>query len=174
MSDFDEITNDDEPVIKSRTEIKKEMQALQDLGTKIVELSEKHIAMIPLQGKLEEAIYEARKMKHREGRRRQLQFIGKQMRIADNLDDIQQAVERIEKLGQEHNHIQHQAEQWRDKLMSDGDKALQALLESFPVSDIQHLRQLIRNAQKEASQQKPPASARKLFRYLRGLVEESY
>ncbi|MYM64626.1 ribosome biogenesis factor YjgA [Pseudomaricurvus sp. HS19] len=175
MSDFDDLNydnHDDQP--KSRTAIKKEMQALQDLGTQIVELSDKHIAMIPLHGRLGEAIHEARGMKHREARRRMLQYIGKQMRLAENLEEIQQAFERIQKLGQEHTHIQHLAEQWRDRLLSEGNDAVQEFVSQYSDADVQHLRQLLRNAQKEQKEQKPPATARKLFRYVRDLIMANY
>jgi ribosome-associated protein len=136
-----------------------------------VELSEKYISRIPLEGQLAEAIHQARGMKHREGRRRQLQFIGKLMRKAENIDDIRAAYQKIVNIGQEHTKIQHQCEQWRDKLMDDGNSALQGFINDFPAADVQHLRQLIRNAQKERSQQKPPSSARKLFKYIRELIE---
>jgi ribosome-associated protein len=172
MSDFDDIyPEDEEEFVRSKTEIKREMAELQELGTKIVELSEKYISRIPLEGQLAEAIHQARGMKHREGRRRQLQFIGKLMRKAENIDDIRAAYQKIVNIGQEHTKIQHQCEQWRDKLMDDGNSALQGFINDFPAADVQHLRQLIRNAQKERSQQKPPSSARKLFKYIRELIE---
>ncbi|NIB41853.1 DUF615 domain-containing protein [Pseudomaricurvus alkylphenolicus] len=172
MSDFDDIyPEDEEEFVRSKTEIKREMAELQELGTKIVELSEKYISRIPLEGQLAEAIHQARGMKHREGRRRQLQFIGKLMRKAENIDDIRAAYQKIVNIGQEHTKIQHQCEQWRDKLMDDGNSALQGFINDFPAANVQHLRQLIRNAQKERSQQKPPSSARKLFKYIRELIE---
>ncbi len=174
MSQFDDFPtpDDDEELVRSKTDIKKEMTALQELGTQIVELSEKHIARIPLEGKLAEAIYEARGMKHREGRRRQLQYIGKLMRQAENIDDIRAAFDKVMLVGQQHTKIQHQTEQWRDRLLGeDSNQALSSFIDDFPQADIQYLRQLVRNAQKEASQQKPPATARKLFRYIRELLE---
>lgn len=175
MSDFDDFPSrdDDEEFIRSKTDVKKEMAALQELGASIVELSDKHISRIPLEGELADAIHQARGMKHREGRRRQLQFIGKLMRKAENIDDIRDAYQKTMAIGQEHVKIQHKTEQWRDQLLEGGNSALQSFIAEFPLADVQHLRQLIRNTQKEISQQKPPAAARKLFRYLREVIEEA-
>lgn len=173
MSQFDDFPDrdDDEEYVRSKTDVKKEMAALQELGAKIVELSDKFISRIPIEGELADAIHQARGMKHREGRRRQLQFIGKLMRKAENIEDIKTAYERVISIGQEHTKIQHQTEQWRDRLLEDGNEALQTFVDEFPGCNVQLLRQLIRNTQKEQSQQKPPASARKLFRYIRELIE---
>lgn len=171
MTQFDKSNDEPQDEFKSRTAIKKEMEALQALGLQIVELSDKYLTRIPLEGKLAEAIQEARGMKHREGRRRQLQFIGKLMRDAENIEDIKLAYDRVMNIGQENNKLQQQAEQWRDRLLKGSNDALQAFVGEFPDSDIQHLRQLIRNSQKELSQQKPPASARKLFRYIREMID---
>ncbi|MAZ89667.1 MAG: hypothetical protein CL693_18695 [Cellvibrionaceae bacterium] len=175
MSHFDDISKDDfdDENFRSKTDIKKEMTELQELGTKIVELSEKHIERIPIEGELADAIYEARSMKHREGRRRQLQFIGKLMRQDDNIDGIRDAYNKIMSIGQQHTKVQHQTEQWRDRLLSDDKQALQAFLSEFGHAEIQHLRQLIRNSQKEISQQKPPSASRKLFRYIRETIENA-
>jgi ribosome-associated protein len=56
-------------------------------------------------------------------------------------------------------------------LIAEGDDALSELLEEFPAAERQHLRQLIRNAKREAERNKPPKSAREIFRYLRQLTE---
>lgn len=173
MSQFDDLQDNNEEYIPSRTAVKREMEALQQLGADIVELSDKYIARIPLQGLLEEAIIQARGMKHREGRRRQLQYIGKLMRKADNIEEIKNAYDNILSLGQEHNKVQQVSERWRERLTNDGNIALQEFLDEFNGADVQHLRQLIRNTQKEKEQAKPPASSRKLFRYIRERIEES-
>lgn len=173
MSEFEEFEQDDEELAPSKTAVKREMEALQQLGADIVELSDKYISRIPLQGLLQEAIIQARGMKHREGRRRQLQYIGKLMRKAENIEEIQSAYNKILTLGQEHNKIQHTCEKWRDRLTDEGNTALQEFLTEFSGADVQHLRQLIRNTQKEKSQAKPPTTSRKLFRYIRTLVEDN-
>ena len=67
----------------------------------------------------------------------------------------------------------HHIEKWRDDLLAEGDSALERLLTEYPTADRQFLRQLIRNAKKELQANKPPKSARSLFKYLRDLLEES-
>lgn len=172
MSDFEDTPNDEEEVVKSRTQIKKEMQELQAFGEELVKLTDKQFQKIPLEGQLKQAITEARGMKHREGRRRQLQFIGKLMRTAE-LDDIRAAFEKLQNEGQHSVRQHHLTEQWRDRLLNGEDKnALQDFVNEYPAVEIQLLRQLIRNAQKEASQKKPPASARKLFKLIREQLED--
>jgi ribosome-associated protein len=170
MPNINNITEDEEP-IKSRTQIKNEMTALQKFGEDLVNLSDKLFEKIPLQGTLAEAVTQARKMKHREGRRRQLQFIGKLLRDTD-LDELHAAYDKIKTSGQHQTRLLQIAEQWRDKLISDTNTNLSQFIQKYPDADAQHTRQLIRNAQKEASQQKPPTNSRKLFRYIRELIEE--
>ena len=65
----------------------------------------------------------------------------------------------------------HRLEQWRDQLIADGDQALDELLNESPKLDRQHLRQLIRQAHKETSQNKSPAASRKIFKYLQENIE---
>jgi ribosome-associated protein len=170
MSDSNNTTNEEEP-IKSRTQIKNEMNALQKFGEELVNLSDKQFDKIPLQGQLADAVTQARGMKHREGRRRQLQFIGKLLR-AEELDDIRTAFEKIQTSGQHQTRLLQLAEQWRDKLMSGDNSNLNEFVSSYPMIDMQHLRQLIRNSQKEISQQKPPTNSRKLFRYIKEAIAE--
>lgn len=171
MTHFDDIPADDDTIEPpSKSQIKREMTALQKLGGQIVDLSEKLLEQMPIDGLLKTAILECRNMKHREGRRRQLQYIGKLMRSADH-EAIKEAFEHIEAGGRENVQLQHQAERWRDRLISGGNEIFEELLQLYPDADRQHLRQLIRGAQKELAESKPPASARKLFRYLRDLMD---
>src|SRR5690606_7153643 len=90
---YDDINPDD--YIKSKSQVKREMTALQKLGERLVEMNDKQLATIPLEENLLKAVLEARKMPQREARRRQLQFIGKLMRSADNLA-IQEAVDQLQ------------------------------------------------------------------------------
>jgi ribosome-associated protein len=154
----------------SKSALKREMHALQDLGAALVNLSDGELAVIPLQGLLAEAIQTARKIKSHEGLRRQMQYIGKLMRkedtsaIAASFTDLQQG-------RQQRNQQFHQLEQLRDSVIERGLEAMDSVLERYPSADRQHLRQLIVAATKEKEQTKPPAAARKLFRYLRELAE---
>lgn len=163
--DFDEV--DEKP---SKSERKREMQALQEIGEAIVKLSDGEFATIPLEGELLTAITLARRLKSGEGLRRQMQYVGKLMRHADTAA-IQLAMQDLQNGRALHNQRFHQLEQLRDVLLADGVSAMEKVLEHYPQADRQHLRQLILIAVKEREQEKPPAAARKLFRYLRELAE---
>ncbi|UTW14009.1 ribosome biogenesis factor YjgA [Marinobacterium rhizophilum] len=155
----------------SKSQVKREMNALQDLGKKLVALNKDQLAKVPLDETLREAIDECRRLKKGEAIRRQLQYIGRLMRLADS-DAISQTLDSFEAGKQAHDAHFHRLERWRDRLINGTPSDLTDYVAAFPGADVQHLRQLVRNAQKEAQQQKPPASARKLFKYLRELAEE--
>lgn len=154
----------------SKSELKREMQALQELGEAIVGLSEGELATIPLEGLLAEAITLARRLDNREGLRRQMQYIGKLMRDID-ATPIETAYQELLNGRQQLNQRFHLLEQLRDRLIAAGPNAISEVLEDYPDADRQHLRQLISSAIKEREQNKPPAAARKLFKYLRELAE---
>jgi len=163
---FDEFA-DEKP---SKSELKREMTALQELGEAIVKLSDGEFSTIPLEGELLAAITVARRLKSGEGLRRQLQYIGKLMRLVDSAA-IATAYEELQNGRQQRNQQFHALEQLRDEVIATGVPAMEKVLSDYPNADRQHLRQLITAAVKEKELQKPPAAARKLFRYLRELAE---
>jgi ribosome-associated protein len=156
---------------KSKSQLKREMHALQVLGEALVELSAEQFAKIQLPEDLHEAILAARKIHQRGARKRQLQYIGKLMREVD-AEPIQQQLDRLTGQSQEAALLLHRIERWRDELLTQGDEKLEALIEEYPQADRQHLRQLLRSAKKEAEENKAPKAARSLFRYLRDLIEQ--
>ena len=138
----------DEP---SRTELKRESDELQKLGENLLTLRADLMAKVDLPEKLVEAVAEAKRITNFEGKRRQMQFIGKLMRKLD--EDAVEAV-RAALLEQSQGSAQetlqlHLAEQWRDRLIKD-DEACGEWLQSFPSTDSQQLRALIRQARKDA------------------------
>lgn len=155
----------------SKTEIKRQMHALQVLGVKIAELGAAKRSKLPLNDRLQQAIDEFNRIKSNSARKRQMQYIGKLLRAEEDIEAVKQALARYTEGEQAHTQLFHQLERWRDRLINEGNNALQTYIESYPNADIQHLRQLIRNANKELKQQKPPASARKIFQYLRQMAE---
>ncbi|MBL4828064.1 MAG: DUF615 domain-containing protein [Spongiibacteraceae bacterium] len=161
--------NDVEP--PSKTALKKEMLELQALGEALVKLSKGALATIPIADEtLATAIATARKITHREGLRRQMQYIGKLMRKTD-LQDIEKAYQKLLDGRQEETRHFHLLEQWRDELIEKGPKASEEIMNKHPHADRQYLRQLITRAVKEKQINKAPTSARKLFRYLKELEE---
>lgn len=161
---------DDRPPSKSAR--KREMHALQDLGTALVELPDGELKTIPLDDELADAIAVARRIKDFTGKRRQLQFIGKLMRKLDTTA-IEAAYNDLQNGQQQRNQHFHRLEQLRDQLLAEGVEAMAAVLEIYPHADRQHLRQLIIAAEKEQKAGQPPAAARKLFKYLRELSEQN-
>ena len=143
----------DEP---SRTELKRESDELQKLGESLLTLRADLMAKVDLPEKLVEAVAEAKRITNFEGKRRQMQFIGKLMRKLDEdaVESVRAALlEQSQGSAQETLQL-HLAEQWRDRLIKDDD-AYGEWLQSFPGTDSQQLRALIRQARKDA----PPASA---------------
>ena len=162
---------DDEIIWVSKSEIKRDAEALKDIGAELVDLGKNALDKIPLDADLRAAVELAQRIK-KEGRRRQLQLIGKMLRQRDP-EPIQIA---LDKLNNRHNQqvaLFHKLEQIRDRLIDEGDDAISLVLELYPQADRQQLRSLIRNAKKEKATNKPPKSARQIFQYLRELSEEN-
>lgn len=161
---------DDEYI--SRSEIKRQMEALQQLGKRITELNPQQQAQVPMDETLRRAVEETRRISSNGALRRHMQYIGKLMRKAD-ADAIEAALNRFDATTEAHNRRFHQLERWRDRLLSDDASALAEFIEFYPRTDVQLLRQLIRNAKREQEKQLPPTNFRKLFKLLRELDEHS-
>lgn len=162
MEEFEQ-EEDQQP---SKSELKREMQARQQLGEKLTHLSSAQLVKVPLDDTLRQAIQDYQRFTQREAKRRQLQFIGRLMRDAD-CDSIQQAWELTQSGSEASKKVQHKLEHWRDRLIAEGDDAVNQLLEAYPAIERQPLRQLIREALKEKKEGKPPAASRKLFQYIK-------
>lgn len=171
-NNFDNIQSDDDEDFISRSQVKREAEALQVLGERLVDLKPGQLDKLPIDETLRHAVDEAKKLPHRSALRRQMQYIGKLMRYEDG-EAIANAIDRFDVTKEAHNKVFHKLEKWRDRLIANNkdNSMLDVIISEYPHTDIQHLRQLIRNAQKEVSQNKPPAAARKLFKYLRELEE---
>ncbi|MBA4260567.1 MAG: DUF615 domain-containing protein [Comamonadaceae bacterium] len=139
----------------SKTDLKKESDRLQLLGENLLTLNAGLMAkLVEAQGlpeKLVDAVADAKRITNFEGRRRQMQFIGKLMRKLDEntITAIESALEEQRKPSAQATLALHQAEQWRDRLIADDD-AFTRWLELDPAADVQHLRALIRQARKDA------------------------
>ena len=166
MSHFEDIP-DDEPEYVSKTQLKREADALFQLGRQIVELTPATLKKFPIDEELMDAIELAHRInKKKDGYRRQLQFIAKLLRQRDTAA-IANALEVLQAKTKQSNAAFHALEHTRDNLIKGGDDAIQALLDEHPQLDRQRLRQLVRQANKETAQNKPPKAYRELFQYLR-------
>lgn len=165
--------NDDDYTLepKSKSQVKREMHALQKLGEELVGLSAAELARIDLPDELREAVALAQRLNQRGARKRQLQYIGRLMRDVDP-EPLQRDLDRLRNRDAAQTAQFHRIERWRDRLLEEGDAALEALFADHPHLDRQHVRQLLRNALHEQKTDKPPRAARELFRYLRDALED--
>jgi ribosome-associated protein len=169
------IDNDEEFV--SKTAKKNNMTALQKIGERLVTLKATRLNEIPLDDSLRAAIIQAQKMKSGNSLRRQLQYIGRLMRSTD-YDAITQALARFEETDKRQTHLLHQAENWRDSFIQQGQQALNEFLAQYPEGNRQQLGQLLREVAKEQQQlvinpQLAPKYSRKLFKALRDIITVS-
>lgn len=154
----------------SKTQRKKDMHALQEIGEQLVELDPRKLAEFDLPEILMDAINLARPLNKHGARRRQMQYIGKLMRNIDVLP-IQAKLDSWHQASLHQTARLHQLERWRERLLTD-EHALTELVQKYPAADLQHLRLLIRNAQKEKVAGKPPKSFRLLFQALQATITE--
>jgi len=155
---------------KSKTQVKRELQALQDLGERLTTLKPELLTKLPLSDALRKALDDAPKHKAHIARKRHIQYIGKLMRTAD-VEAITTLIDQLDASTRQYNERFHALERWRDLLLTGSDDVLNNFVGQYPDADTQHLRQLLRQAQHEAAQSKPPAAARKMFKYIRELDE---
>jgi ribosome-associated protein len=149
----------------SKTRRKNEMNALQNLGAELVKLSRERLEKMDLPERLFQELLEAQRITANGAIRRQMQFIGKLMREVD-AEPIAEQLAAIKGESAAAKAEFHALERWRERLLED-DEALTEWLARHPDTDAQQMRQLIRNARKEAAETKPPKSSRQLFRLLR-------
>ncbi len=162
----DSETDDEfDPDYKSKSQRKREVESLQDMGRELVDLSKETLRKMDLPEDLLDAVLEAKRITSHGAIRRQMQFIGKVMRGVD----AEAIASQLAALRGESDAAKaefHALERWRERLIAD-DNAVTEWLGRNPGADAQKLRQLVRNARKEAELGKPPKSSRELFRLLR-------
>ena len=158
-------TENDSPEV-SKSQLKREANELLDLAKTLIAMPEARLKRMPLDEDLREEVEFARSIRPHGARKRQLMTVGKMLRKRDN-EELLGAVNDIDQKNRQMNARFHHIEAWRDRLVEGGDQELSELLEQYSGINVQTLRQMIRNAQKEAKLGKPPAAARKLFKLLR-------
>jgi len=151
--------------VVSKTQRKNEMLELQALGAALVELSDSQLAQFTLEPRLREAVDEAKRIKSHGAKKRQIQYIGRLMRDLD-AEPIRAGLAAIEGGSAQATARHRRLEAWRERLLAD-DEALTEFAAEHPGTDLQALRALIRNARKEAKEQKPPRAYRELFRFVK-------
>jgi len=158
----------DDAAAPSRSARKREVEALQKMGERLLQMTPAQRARIPLPDDLKRAVEDALKMKSHGALRRQRQYIGRLMREVD-VEPVRAALAALDRQHGGEVRAQHRLEQWRDRLLAEGESALDAALVEFPAAERSRLAGLLRQALADAS----PRGRRELFRYLRDLGSES-
>lgn len=158
----------------SKSMLKRESHDLQQLGKHLLEMPDSRLDDIGMPERLRDALAAWKKTRSFEGKRRQLQFIGKVMREVDAAP-LREAVAAFQ-MGHARNTLAlHQAETWRTELLAEDDKvALTRWGQTYPQSDLQQLRTLIRNARKDAAaapEQRSGRAFRELFQFIKQVME---
>jgi ribosome-associated protein len=154
----------------NKTQIKKDMAVLFALSEEMSELSSSQLKTLELPENIHKAVAEVSGMPHKSARKRLLKFITGQLHKIE----VEPILEKLARMKNKSAHAvreHHIIERWRDKLIAGGNDALTELLKEQPQADRQQLRQLLRNAQKEAEAARPPKSSRLLYRYLKNLLK---
>jgi ribosome-associated protein len=149
----------------SKSQMKRDSTALQVLGREIADLSRDRLKELDLPEKLYEALIAYQGITAHEGKRRQLQYLGKLMRDVDP-EPLRAALERFNGASRDEINQMHLGERWRERLLTE-DHALAEFAGDYPTTDMQQLRTLIRNAKKERESNKPPKDFRKLYQLIR-------
>jgi len=174
MSEFIEEDWEEETwaIRPNKSQLKRDISEISKLSEEISQLTASQIEKLGLPDVLVVAIEDAAKMPAKSARKRQMKYVTSLMRNED-LDPIQESLDKMKAKSAHAARELHQAERWRDRLLSEDNQALTELLNKYPAGDAQEVRQLIRNAKKEISLSKPPKFSRLLFRYLRELIENA-
>ena len=159
---------------QSKTSQKKQARELKELGMRLVAVHPKKLAGLGLPADLLQALLDAGKISSHEGRRRQMQYIGKLMRQVD-AEPIRERLEGIDTQQQAADRDFKTVEAWRDALLLDDDPGLpERIEERLPEADAGHIRSLTERALRERENNLPPHASRALFRYLRALLESPH
>lgn len=158
------------PDDESKSQRKKDMIALQKMGESLIQLTTEQLVAIELPENLLTAIKHMKSLSANEAKRRQMQYIGKMMRHID-VEKIKQALKQKELSHKKETAQFHYVEEWRTKLLTQGDDSLNSFLIDYPQADRQQLRQLIRNAQQDRRNDKNTGAEKTLFKCLKTIIE---
>ena len=163
----------DESLEPSRSQLRRDALDILKLAEALAALSEAQLARVPLADELREEVRRTRAITSHIARKRQAQFLAKQLRKLDDeqIEPIRAALAQDRTKAHHEAAVLHRLETWRNRLIGEGDAALDELLVLHPAAERQQLRQLARNARAERDREKPLHAYRELFRALRELFE---
>jgi ribosome-associated protein len=158
--------NAEEPI--SKTQLKAEADEQQALGVRLTELPKDKLLKLDLPEAVLSAVLDSKKITANGAIRRHKQYLGRLMRDIDNAPILEQLARWDGKHSAENAYF-HGLERWRDRMIKEAN-ALSEFIALYPQTDIQQLRTLVRNAQKELATGKPPKSSREIFKLLRDIT----
>lgn len=168
ISDQPEIDDNQDWISKSQ--LKRDSRDLQNLGKKLASFSQQQLDTIPLDDTMKDAIALAHKLSNkRSALKRHFQFIGKILRSID-VEPIQQAVDVIEDTANSSQLKFRKIEYWRDRIVEEGDPAINECCEQHDNMDRQKLRQLSRNLKKAPTDEKKTRFARQIFKEIKANI----
>jgi ribosome-associated protein len=152
----------------SKSQLKRDMTALQKLGAELIAEPRERVKRVPMPEDVRDAILECQQITDHEGRRRQLQYVGKKMRTLEDEEValIRKTIDSWKQPSRAETAAMHAIERRRDKLLAD-DNALTELRGQYPDLDVQQMRTMIRNARREQAENKPPKAYREIFQALK-------
>jgi ribosome-associated protein len=168
MDELDE-RYEEEPEGPSKSQIKRELHALQALAERLIALPRGELERLGLSEATWVAIDETARIKDLRALRRHYKRIAKLL-AREDMEAVETLMQEKDTLAREAAARHHRIERWRERLVAEGDEALAELLDEHPVADRQQLRSLVRAAQRDREKGRPD-SARKLFRFLREVLE---
>lgn len=170
MADDPTLQPEPVPQPKSRSQLKREAQAIAAIGEELERLPKKGLDQIPLPDPLRAAVDELRSTKAHGAHKRQLGYVGRLLRAAD-LEPINAALDRVLDRGKAGSIAARKQELWRDRILSEGDAAIEAFIADHPDADRQRLRQYYRTSRKAgAGTDRQTRVARELLTYVRGVA----
>lgn len=166
-NDIDDLTPEMAEELKSKSELKREMHKLQDFAQSLVEMSKHQRSLLPLSDDLKDAMVVADKIKNKhEALRRHIRHVARIL-FETELAPIHKAIDVMANKHQQNTAKFERLESLRDKLIAEGNEAVEALLTEFEKMDRQKLKQLIRHAAKEKKAEKLGKHYKNLFTYLK-------
>jgi ribosome-associated protein len=156
----------------SKSQKKRDCDAMQRIGDKLLKLKPDELALINLPAELEDALNEAHRIHSNSALKRQRQYLGKIIRNCDS-EKIEKQLNNVIHRNDTNTAQFKKIERWRDRLIDNDTQVLGEIIQQHPALDRQHIHNLVRQAAKEESANKPPAASRKLFKYLRELSGSS-
>jgi len=162
---------EEEIIYVSKSELKRDAQEFHQLGSEIAKMGKKQRERLPLNDDLIEAMVVADKISNKsDAYRRHLNYIAKTLRTVENIEEIKAIIDVMLNKNNQAEVMIKKIEQLRSDLIEQGDDLINEIIEQYPALERQKMRQLVRNAAKEAKDEKPAKGYKELFQYLKDAI----